>query len=167
MPVLIAVSYPDESTAARAAELAQALPDGPVIEPDAVAVVRRNRLGAFQSVTNHHEVAGATSWGMFWPLLFGLLLYVPVHGMTVGPGLGALLVQVEQTGITPRFRAGVRDALQPGTSAVFVLTGSASERTVRMQLAPLGGTVLSSAMSTADEAALQRELHGVRAAFPG
>lgn len=166
MPVLIAISYPDETTATSAAQLAQALPDGPVIEADAVAVVRRDREGVFQTVTNHHEVSTGTSWGMFWELLFGLLLFVPVHGMSVGPGLGALLVQVERTGITTHFRAGVRDALQPGTSAVFVLSDEASENVLR-GLSALGGTVLTSPLTEADQDALQRELHGVRAAFAG
>lgn len=164
MPLLIAISYPDESTAQVAADLVPSLPGGPAIEPDAVAVVRRDKEGTFHVVTHHHEVSGGSSWGMFWSLLFGLLLFVPVHGMSVGPGLGVLLVHIERTGIGAEFRTGVRDALQPGTSTVFVLTGGPAGQ-VLAGLAPLGGTVLTSPLPDSDEDALQRELHGVRAAF--
>jgi uncharacterized membrane protein len=58
---------------------------------------------------------------MFWGLLFGLLFFVPVFGMAIGAGLGTLMGKVEKSGIDREFQAQVRDLLQPGTSALFLV----------------------------------------------
>jgi len=52
-----------------------------IIEPDAIAVIIRDKDGKFRVTTNHHVVAGGASWGMFWDLLFGMLFFIPFLGM--------------------------------------------------------------------------------------
>ena len=66
-------------------------------------------------------VGDGASYGMFWGLLFGMLFFVPVFGMAVGAGLGALMGKVEKSGIDQEFQRRVRDLLQPGTSALFLV----------------------------------------------
>ena len=51
---------------------------------------------------------------MFWGLLFGVLFFIPVFGMAVGAGLGALFGKVEKTGIDKQFQDQVRDMRQAG-----------------------------------------------------
>ena len=55
--------------------------------------------------------AGALG-GAFWGMLFGLIFFVPLLGMAIGAGMGAL------TG-------SMSEEIQPGTSALFVLSSGA------------------------------------------
>ena len=41
---------------------------------------------------------------MFWGLLFGVVFFIPVFGMLVGAGLGAIMGTVAKTGIDRRFQ---------------------------------------------------------------
>jgi uncharacterized membrane protein len=42
-----------------------------VIEPEAIAVIRRDAQGKYHVTTTRGEVAIVTAWGMFWGLLSG------------------------------------------------------------------------------------------------
>ena len=160
MSTLVAIGYPDESTATAAADVAQQLSKDLIIEADAIAVVRRDREGKYHVTTNHHPVAGGTSWGMFWGLLFGLLFFIPVFGMAVGAGLGALMGKVAKSGIHKDFQDRVRDQLQPGTSALFVVVEKVTPDKAVDALSEYGGTVLKSSLSKEAERELQDALHG-------
>ena len=84
MADLIAIGYPDETTAIAAEEEAQRLANDLIIQPDAIAAIVRTKDGKFKVTTNHHAVAGGASYGMFWGLLFGLLFFIPFFGMAIG-----------------------------------------------------------------------------------
>ena len=73
MADLVAIGYPDETTASLAAEEVQRLASELIIEPDAVAVIVRDKEGKYHVHTSHHPVGGGATWGMFWGLLFGML----------------------------------------------------------------------------------------------
>ena len=164
MATLIAIGYPDENTAAAAAEEAERLARDLILQPDAIAVVRRDEQGKFHTTTSHHSVLGGTSWGMFWGLLFGLLFFVPFLGMAVGAGLGALMGKVEKTGIDKEFQEQVRAMVQPGTSALFLIVEKATPDKAVAAMSRFGGTVLKSSLSERAEAELQEALHGASAA---
>ena len=164
MADLVAIGYKDETTAAEAAKEVQHLVDDLVIQPDAVAVIRRDAEGKYHVTTSHHPVAGGTSWGMFWGLLFGLLFFVPVFGMAIGAGLGALMGKVEKTGIDKEFERQVRDMVQPGTSALFLIVEKVTPDKAVEGLSRFGGTVLKSSLSKDAESQLQDALHGATAA---
>jgi uncharacterized membrane protein len=161
---LIAIGYPDETTAAQGADEAERLAADLIIQPDAIAVIRRDTSGKYHVTTNHHAVAGGTTWGMFWGFLFGLLFFVPVLGMAVGAGMGALMGKVEKTGIDKAFQQQVRDMVEPGTSALFMVVEKATPDKAIDALGKYGGTVLKSSLSKADEEQLQKELHAQHAA---
>src|SRR5438270_10817480 len=97
---------------------------------------------------------------MFWGMLFGLLFFVPVFGMAVGAGLGALMGKVEKSGIDKEFQQQVRDMLQPGTSALFLVIEKVTPDKAIAGLSQFGGTVLKSSLSEAAEQELQESLHG-------
>ena len=164
MATLVAIGYPDETTAAAAAEEAERLAHDLIIQPDAIAVVRRDAAGKLHTTTSHHAVLGGTSWGMFWGFLFGLLFFVPFLGMAVGAGLGALMGKVEKTGIDREFQQQVREMLQPGTSALFLIVEKVTPDKAVAALSRYGGTVLKSSLSKNAEAELQDALHGSEAA---
>jgi uncharacterized membrane protein len=166
MSTLIAIGYPDEATAERAAAEAERLSKDLILQPDAIASIRRDARGEYHVTTSHHPVAGGTSWGMFWGLLFGMIFFVPLLGMAIGAGLGALMGKVEKTGIDKAFQQQVRDMVQPGTSALFLVLEQATPDKAVEAMRQFGGTVLKSSLSKQAEADLQQALHGVEMPVP-
>jgi uncharacterized membrane protein len=160
MSTLVAIGYPDETTATAAAEEAQRLAKDLIIQPDAIAAIRRDADGRFHVDTNHGSTAGGATWGMFWGLLFGLLFFVPFLGMALGAGLGALMAKVTKSGIDKDFQDRVRDLVQPGTSALFLVLEKVTPDKAVEALSRFGGTVLKSSLSKEAEAELQEALHG-------
>src|SRR5436189_4742438 len=160
MSDLIAIGYPDETTALKAEKEAQRLAAELIVQPDAIASIARGQDGKFKVTTTHHAVAGGSSYGMLWGLLFGVLFFVPVFGMTIGAGLGALMGKVEKSGIDHEFQKQVRDLLQPGTSALFMAVERVTPDEAVEALRKFGGTVLTSSLSREAEDKLQEALHG-------
>jgi uncharacterized membrane protein len=160
MADLIAIGYPDETTADAAADEARALARDLIIEPDAIASIVRDKDGRYHVHTSHHAVGGGATWGMFWGLLFGLLFFIPVFGMAVGAGLGALMGKVTKTGIDREFEEQVRGMLQPGTSALFVMVEKVTPDKAVEAMSKFGGTVLKTSLSKEGEKELQDALHG-------
>jgi uncharacterized membrane protein len=163
MADLIAIGYPDETTAAAAADEARRLARDLIIEPDAIAVIVRDKDGSYQVHTNHHAVGAGATWGMFWGFLFGLLFFIPVFGMAVGAGLGALMGKVTKTGIDREFQDQVRGMLQPGTSALFLMLEKVTPDKATEAMSKYGGTVLKTSLSKEGEKNLQEALHGENA----
>jgi uncharacterized membrane protein len=160
MSDLIAIAYPDETTALKAEKEAQRLAPELIVQPDAIAAIVRNQDGKFKVTTTHHLVGGGPTYGMFWGLLFGVLLFVPVFGMPIGAGLGTLMGKVEKSGIDPEFQKRIRDLLQPGTSALFMVVEKVTPEKAVEGLGKYGGTVLKSPLSGEAEEKLQEALHG-------
>src|SRR5256885_8087577 len=160
MADLIAIGYPDEATAAKAAEEAQRLAQDLVLQPDAIASIVCDEEGKFHVTTSHHPVGQGATWGMFWGLLFGLLFFIPVFGMAVGAGLGALMGKVAKSGIDKQFQEQVKDMLKPGTSALFLIVEKVTPDKAVEALSKYGGTVLKSSLTREAEQELQEELHG-------
>src|SRR5919107_97283 len=160
MATLVAIGYPDETTATAASLEAQRLAKDLIIQPDAIAAIIRDREGKFHVTTNHHAVGGGATWGMFWGLLFGMLFFIPFLGMAVGAGLGALMGKMTKGAIDKQFQNQVRDMLEPGTSALFLVVEQVTADKAIEGLAPYGGTVLKSSLPKETEAELQEALHG-------
>ena len=160
MSDLIAIGYDDETTAIEAMNEAEHLAQELIIQPDAIAAIIRNKDGKYKVMTNHHMVGAGATWGMFWGMLFGLLFFVPVLGMAVGAGFGALFAKLEKSGLDKQFQQQVRDMLQPGHSALFLVVEKVTPDKAVEALSRFGGTVLKSSLSKETEAELQDALHG-------
>ena len=65
--------------------------------------------------------------GSFWGFLFGILFFMPLLGMAVGAISGAIGGALTDIGISDDFIRRTRDSVQPGTSALFVLSEDAVE----------------------------------------
>src|SRR6476620_6040124 len=73
-----------------------------------------------------YNMAGAGALGgAFWGMLFGLIFFVPLLGMAIGAGMGALTGSMTDVGIDDSFIRRMREEIQPGTSALFVLSSGA------------------------------------------
>jgi uncharacterized membrane protein len=160
MSKLIAIGYDDTTTALDALDAAEEMAKDLVIQPDALAAIIRNEDGRFRTVTNQHAVGAGTTWGMFWGLLFGMLFFVPIFGMAMGAAFGALGGKLADDSIGKDFQDQVRSALEPGTSALFMLAEEAIAIEAIDRLSDFGGTVVTTTLSAEDEAALQAHLHG-------
>jgi uncharacterized membrane protein len=160
MAELIVIGYDDEETAAKAAAEVARLAADLVIEPEAVAVIRRDSDGKFHVETTHHPVAEGASWGMLWGALFGLLFYVPIFGLAIGAAMGALFGAIEKAGIDHHFQQEVRDMVQPGTSALFLVVDKVTADKAVEALGRFGGRVLKTSLSHEAEQQLQEALYG-------
>jgi uncharacterized membrane protein len=160
MADLIAIGYPDETTAEAAADEARRLAQDLIIQPDAIAVITRDKEGNYHTHTNHHLVGGGATWGMFWGLLFGLLFFIPVFGMAIGAGMGALMGKITKSGVDKQFQDQVRGMLQPGTSALFLMVEKVTPDKAIEAMSKYGGTVLKTSLSKEGEQELQEALHG-------
>ena len=161
MADLIAIGYPDETTAFTAAEEARQLASSLVIQPDAIAVIARDKDGSYHVTTSHHPMTKGASWGMFWGFLFGLLFFIPVFGLAIGAGLGALMGKFAKASIDQQFQDQVRDMIKPGTSALFLMLEQATPDKAAAAMSKYGGTVLKTSLSKDGEEELQEALHGV------
>jgi uncharacterized membrane protein len=160
MADLIAIGYPDEATADEAAAEARRLAQDLIIQPDAIAVIVRDREGKYHTHTSHHMVGGGATWGMFWGMLFGLLFFVPVLGMAVGAGMGALMGKISKSGVDKAFQDQVRGMLEPGTSCLFLMVEKVTPDKAVEAMSKYGGTVIKTSLSKEGEQELQDALHG-------
>ena len=167
MADLIAIGYPDETTAIEAEEEAQRLAEELIIQPDAIAAIIRDKKGKFKVITNQGSpTSGGAIWGSFWGLLFGMLFFVPFFGMAVGAGLGALFGHLAKSGIDKEFEKQVRSMLEPGTSALFLILEKVTADKALEALSKYGGTVLKTSLSKEAEKQLQEALHGADTQVP-
>src|SRR3954447_17111921 len=60
--------------------------------------------------------------GAFWGMLFGLIFFIPLLGLAIGAGIRALTGSMSDVGIDDAFIRRMREEIQPGTSALFVLS---------------------------------------------
>jgi len=160
MSDLIAIGYPDMTTADAAADEARRLAQDLIIQPDAIAVIVRDNDGSYHVHTTHHLVGGGATWGMFWGFLFGLLFFIPVLGMAVGAGMGALMGKFTKTSIDKQFEEQVRGMIKPGNSALFLMLEKVTPDKAVEAMSKYGGTVLKTSLSKETEQELQDALHG-------
>jgi uncharacterized membrane protein len=99
--------------------------------------------------------AGALG-GMFWGMLFGLLFFIPLLGAAIGAGIGALTGSLSDVGIDDDFIKSIRDQVEPGTSALFLMTSGAVMDRVRDAFAGVHPTLIQTNLSHDQEAALRQ-----------
>src|SRR5207302_2970569 len=100
-----------------------------------------------------HGVGALTGW--FWGLLFGLIFFVPILGLAIGAGLGALAASMSDVGISDDFIRRVRAEVTPGTSALFAYTSGAVVDKVHAAMKPHDPTLLTSNLSADQEKRLR------------
>ena len=102
-----------------------------------------------------HSLTGAGALGgAFWGMLFGLLFFIPFFGMAVGAAMGALAGHFSDYGIDDDFIKSVRSEVTEGTSALFLLTGSATVDKLQDELKGQMGALIRSNLTKEQEAKL-------------
>ncbi len=161
MATLVAIGYPDQTTAEEARQTVQKLESELIIQADQVAAISRDLEGKYHVTTTHGgaTAGGGAWWGGFWGLLFGLLFFVPFAGLALGAGFGALFGHLGEKGIDKAFQEQVRDQVKPGTSALFVIVEQVTPDKAIAALEQYGGTVIKTSLSDEDTAKLQQALN--------
>jgi uncharacterized membrane protein len=99
--------------------------------------------------------AGALG-GMFWGMLFGLLFFIPLLGAAIGAGIGALTGSLSDVGIDDDFIKSVREEIEPGTSALFLMSANAVVDKVKDAFGGnFQGQLIHTNLSNEQEAALR------------
>jgi uncharacterized membrane protein len=160
MATLVAIGYGDEATAERARDTVAQLESELIIQADQVASINRDLDGKYHVHTSHGgaSAGGGAWWGGFWGFLFGLLFFIPFFGLALGAGMGALFGHFGEKGIDKAFQEQVRDQLQPGTSALFMIIEQATPDKAVAALSQYGGTVIKTSLSDEDTKKLQDAL---------
>jgi uncharacterized membrane protein len=154
MADLVAIGYPDQTTAVRAMEEVNRLD-----VRRAAAVVVRTPEGRLRVPSNPFAVATGAVWGLAWGALFGAFGH-PLVALTLGLGFGVLIGKSDRSGIDPIFQAQVMGMLAPATSALFMVVGKVTTDKAVAALGPYGGTVLKSSLPKDAERRLQEALDG-------
>jgi len=161
MATLVAIGYADEATAERARDTVRQLESELIIQADQVASINRDLDGKYHVHTSHGgaSAGGGAWWGGFWGFLFGLLFFIPFFGLALGAGMGALFGHFGEKGIDKAFQEQVRDHLQPGTSALFMIIEQATPDKAIAALSQYGGTVIRTSLSDEDTKRLEEALN--------
>src|SRR5215472_1669455 len=166
MATLTAIEFPTAEGADQALTILRDLQKQKLIVLHDAAVVSwpagRKRPKTRQA--NNLVGAGALG-GMFWGMLFGLIFLVPLLGAAIGAGIGALAGKMADTGIDDKFINEVKSKVTEGTSALFALTSDAVVERVRDAFKGVQGEVISTNLSSEQEAQL-REMFTEAAAAP-
>jgi Predicted membrane protein len=84
--------------------------------------------------------------------------FVPFAGLALGAGFGALFGHLGEKAIDKEFQNQVRDQVQPGTSALFMIIEKATPDKAIDALKGYGGTVIKTSLSEEDTQKLQEAL---------
>ncbi|MEA2768311.1 MAG: hypothetical protein QOD93_1273 [Acetobacteraceae bacterium] len=141
---------------------------------DAVVVIRdaNGKVRMKQSVDLVGPAAASGAlWGAMWGSLVGLLFLNPLIGLAAGAALGAgsaaLAASLADYGINDDFIRSVGQALQPNTSAIFILVRKFQPEKVLAELSRFKGRIIRSSLSPEQEARLQAALSGSSIGQPG
>jgi uncharacterized membrane protein len=101
--------------------------------------------------------AGAAS-GALWGTLIGLIFLMPVAGLAVGAGTGALAGKLADVGINDDTIKQIGSQLEQGRAAVFLLARSATVDRVIEAIKPFNPTVIQTNLTRDREEELVRVL---------
>ena len=96
-----------------------------LIAVEDAAYVRRSLDGKPKIKQANNLVGAGALGGAFWGMLIGLLFAIPWMGAAIGAASGALGGKMADFGIDDDFIKSVGSKIEPGTSALFLLTRDA------------------------------------------
>ncbi|ADD41901.1 DUF1269 domain-containing protein [Stackebrandtia nassauensis] len=152
MSTLVAVAYPDVSTAQTVlGKLGDMQTRQLITLEDAVVVEHRDngkvKLHQTISTTGTGAVGGA-----LWGGLIGLLFLAPLLGMAVGAGAGAAAGAATDVGVDDNFMKDLGNNLPAGSAALVLLVNQVTIDKVLAELGgQYGGRILQTSLSQEEE----------------
>jgi uncharacterized membrane protein len=155
MSELIVLAFQSETGAKEALSELGRLKKRKVLDlADAATVVRRadGKVKVKQAV----DLVGAGAFGgAFWGMLIGLIFWMPWLGIAIGAITGAIAGRFTDIGIDDSFIKQVGSTIEPGHSALFLLTNRIIDARVLPALQKYHPTVLRTNLSAEDEEKLR------------
>ncbi len=91
-------------------------------------------------------------------LLAGLLLGGPIGGLVAGATIGAITGALQDKGVDDGFIREMSEGLQPGHSALVLMTSAADEERILAELKPHKATLVKTTLAPERERALREAL---------
>jgi uncharacterized membrane protein len=158
MSNLFVLKFADETSAQQVLGTMKSLQDRRLIKIDDAAMVTRDSKGK-PKVKQAHELVGAGALGgAFWGMLIGLLFFAPFLGAAVGAAGGALMGKLSDLGISDDFIKQVGSSIQPGETALFLLTSEGVADKVLPELKQYKFQLIQTTLSNEDEARIRETL---------
>ena len=151
MSDLIVVSFDDALKADEVLLRLQRLEKAHLIDLEDAVVASRDAGAKIRIRQSYNLTALGAASGGLWGALVGLVFLNPLLGLAAGAASGALAGYLTDIGIDDDFIREVADALPPASSAIFLLVRRATPDKVLAEFEGLGGRVLRSSLSRADE----------------
>jgi uncharacterized membrane protein len=157
MSNLIVMTFNDRNEASQVRKTLRDLERGGRVSLDDAAVIVKDADGKLD-VDN--EVDRGVKFGAIGGGLLGLVLsfLFPLAGLVLGAAGGALVGRMADLGIDQQFVKDVSTALQPNSSALFVIVRDADPSIVIAALEPYQGTLHHTTLDSAVEAELRHAL---------
>ena len=158
MSTLVAIAYPDMSTAEKVRqELIQANKEHLVQLEDAV-IVEHQHDGKIKL----HQAMGTTgagaAGGALWGGVIGLLFLAPLVGMAIGAASGAVAGKFTDVGVDDDFMKQLGASLPTGGAALIALGSSGARDKLVERMRPYGGEIIQTSLSEDEEEQLRAAL---------
>ena len=158
MSNLIAIAYPDESTAHEVAATLKELQKERTIQFDDMVVAVRKDDGKMKLKQGVSTTGAGAAGGALWGGLIGLIFLMPLMGMAIGGAAGAAGGALADYGIDDRFMKDLGDKLPVGGAALFVLVRQSTPDKVLPRISQYGGDVVHTSLDSDTEELLQETL---------
>lgn len=161
MVQLIAMAYPTQEEAQRAADAVSAArkDDGLVVED--MSLVEKDAEGHLK-IGHSIPVPGiAITGGLAGGALIGALLGGPigaVAGAAIGGTGGAISGNLQETGIDDDMMRNFASQMPDGATALFIMLPEGAVHTATQVLSPYGGKVLHTTLPRTEEREVRREV---------
>jgi uncharacterized membrane protein len=158
MDQLFVLTFDTEESATQALHALRGLEGADKIHFEDTAVVTRDADGTAH-VKNEASAAaevGAGVGGMVGLMVAGVLF--PVVGLAVGAAIGAGIGALAHKGVDGKFVDEVKADLEPGKSALFMVTQQANAGLLVAALRPYSGKVIQTSVDEEFEASLNAAL---------
>jgi uncharacterized membrane protein len=158
MSNLFVLKFADEMTAQQVLGEMKRFQDQQLIKVDDAAIVTRQMDGKTRVRQANDLVGAGALGGAFWGMLIGLLFFAPFLGAAIGAGAGALAGKFTDVGINDDFIKQVGSSIQPGESALFLLTREGVADRILPQLQRYKFQLIQTSLSAEDEKKLHEML---------
>ena len=162
MSTLVVIGYDDEFKAEEVRLKLRKLQKDYLIDLEDAVVAVKNDKGKVKLHQAINLTAAGAIGGGFWGSLIGLIFLNPLLGAAVGATAGAVSGALTDVGINDKFMKELADAMNPGSSALFVLVRKATPDKVLEEVKGTGGKILKTSLSHDDEARLEAALNAAK-----
>jgi uncharacterized membrane protein len=153
---LVAIAYPDLSTARRVATRVGEAQKAHLIELDDMVIVEHRNDGKIK--LHQPSLAGVgAAGGAMWGGLIGLIFFAPLFGMAVGAAAGAAAGAVSDSGVDDKFMKQLGTELESGGAALILLVRQANMEKILAEV-EVPGEVIQSSLNSETEQALRDAL---------